>query len=97
VDEYSALLDSLGSGDLKTVARACIVVWYDIYDLDEVWSEFPLQDPADAEPLAMHTMGYLVHATEKTIVVASTVDFGHNQMSQVCVIPKGCIQSIHVL
>lgn len=96
MDEYSALLDSLKGETIKGVAKACIVVWYDIWDHPDTWIEFPFVDD-DVQPIAMNTMGYLVHATDKAIVVAGTVDFEHNQMSQVCVIPKGCIVAINVL
>lgn len=97
MDEYSTLLESLKGDDIKKVAKACIVVWYDIWDHVDTWVDFPLTVGEDTEPIAMNTMGYLVHATEKAIVVAGTVDFEHNQMSQVCVIPRGCIQAINVL
>jgi hypothetical protein len=97
VDEYSTLLDSLKGDNIKDVAKACIVVWCDIWDHTETWVDFPLTETDDTEPIVMNTMGYLVHATDKAVVVAGTVDFKHNQMSQVCVIPKGCIVAINVL
>jgi penicillin V acylase-like amidase (Ntn superfamily) len=58
--------------------------------------DFPLQDE-DTEPIAMNTMGYLISANSKAVVIASTIDFENDQLSQVCVIPRGCIMSITVL
>jgi len=97
VDEYSALFDSLKGDDIKKVARACIIVWYDTWEHTQSWIDFPLEDEDDTLPIAMNTMGYAVHATDTSLVVAGTVDFEHNQLSQVQVIPKSCIVAITVL
>jgi len=96
VDEYSTLLESLKGDNIKEVAKACIIVWHDTYDHEEAWMDFPLQDE-DTQPIAMNTMGYLISANSKAVVIASTIDFENDQLSQVCVIPRGCIMSITVL
>lgn len=96
MDEYSTLLESLKGDNTKEVAKACIIVWHDTYDHVEAWMDFPLKDE-ETEPIAMNTMGYLVSANSKAVVIASTIDFEHDHLSQVCVIPRGCIVSITVL
>lgn len=97
MDEYSALFDSLVGDDIKKVARACIIVWHDTWEHQQVWIEFPFGEDDDTMPIAMNTMGYLVHANDKAVVMAGTIDFEHNQMSQVQVIPRSCIVAITVL
>lgn len=97
MDEYSTLLESLKGDDIKKVAKACIIVWYDTWEHTESWIEFPLVEGEDTHPIAMTTMGYLVYANERAVVVAGTLDFEHNQMSQVQVIPRSCIVAINVL
>lgn len=96
MDEYSQLLDSLEGEHLKDVAKAVIVLWEDIWDHSDIWVEYPLPEE-DMAPLLMRTMGYLVQANEKVVVVASTVDVDHDIMSQVTVLPRGCIKSLTVL
>ena len=96
MDEYSQLLDSLKGESLRDVAKAVIVVWEDIWDHSDTWVDYPLTDE-DMAPLFMRTMGYLVQANDKVIVVASTVDVDHDIMSQVTVLPRGCIKSLTVL
>ena len=96
MDEYSQLLDSLEGEHLKDVAKAVIVLWEDIWDHSDIWVECPLPEE-DMAPLLMRTMGYLVQANEKVVVVASTVDVDHDIMSQVTVLPRGCIKSLTVL
>lgn len=92
--DFSALLDSLEGDQIKTVAKACIIVWHDTWEHIESWVDFPLHEADDTEPIAMTTMGYLIHANEKAVVIAGTIDFEYNQMGQVQVIPRGCIVSI---
>jgi hypothetical protein len=96
VDEFSALCDSLSADTLRSASKAVAVVWADIWDHPDTWIDFPLKDE-DVEPIWMTTLGYLVHANKKVFVVAGTVDLVNNQMSQVCIIPRGCIKTITVL
>lgn len=96
MEDYSALFDTLKNKTIREAAKAVVVIWYDIWDHPDTWVEFPLKEE-DVPLLPMTTLGYIVHADSKVLVVAGTVDLEHNMMSQVCVIPNGCIKSITVL
>jgi hypothetical protein len=96
VDEYSTLLDSLKDKPLQEAAKAVLVVWEDIWDHTETWIDFPLPDE-ELAGITMRTLGYLVQANEKVLIVAGTVDLTNESMSQVTVLPKGCIKSVTVL
>lgn len=93
VDVFSLLAAKVNKETLAEGVVAVICEWFDTYDLVEPWNDYPLDDEY-AEPLLMRTMGYLLVVSDKAITIAGTLDVASNVVSQVTVIPRGCIKSI---
>jgi quinol-cytochrome oxidoreductase complex cytochrome b subunit len=93
VDVFSHLAAKVNKETIAEGVVAIICEWYDTYDLVEPWNDYPLTDDY-TQPLLMRTMGYLLVVNDMAITVAGTLDVASNVVSQVTVIPRGCIKTI---
>ena len=68
------------------------VVWNDAYRLSSRWVQ---RAQVDSEPVACHTLGWLIHTTDDYLSVAGTIgEDEDSDIGEVIAIPLGCIVRI---